>query len=73
MTWAWSKAQTERRRRAAATPPTLTPIDAFPDEYAMADEFAAVRLDADPDATGPHSQTMTGVTGPQMTTDGNRL
>ena len=59
--WAWSKAETERRRRAAATPPTLDPIDAFPDEYATADYLAAVGLDADPDATGPHSQTIRGL------------
>ena len=51
-TWAWSQAETERRRRAAATPPTLAPIDAFPDQYATA---------ADPDATGPHSQTFRGL------------
>ena len=62
-TWAWSKAETERRRHAAATPPTLAPIDAFPDEYATADEFAAAGLDADPDATGPRSQTIRGLLG----------
>ena len=58
---AWSKAETERRRRAAATPPTLAPIDAFPDDYPTADDLAAVDLDADPDATGPHSQTIRGL------------
>ena len=58
---AWSKAETERRRRADATPPTLAPIDAFPDQYATADDLAAVRLDADPDATGWHSQTIRGL------------
>ena len=62
-TWAWSKAETERRRQAAATEPTLAPIDAFPDEYSTADDLAAVRLDADPDATGPHSQTIRGLLG----------
>ena len=62
-TWAWSKAETERRRHAAATPPTLAPIDAFPDEYATADELAAAGLDADPDATGPRSQTIRGLLG----------
>ena len=60
-TWTWSKAETERRRRAAATRPTLAPIDAFRDQYATADDLAAVRLDADPDATGPHSQTIRGL------------
>ena len=50
-TWAWSKAETERRHHAAATQPTLAPIDAFPDEYSTADDLAAVRLDADPNAT----------------------
>ena len=62
-TWAWSKAETERRRRAAATPPTLAPIDAFPDEYATADDLATVRPDAGPDATGPHSQIIRGLLG----------
>ena len=62
-TWAWSKAETERRRRAAATPPTLAPIDAFPDDYATADELAVIRPDADPDATGPHSQIIRGLLG----------
>ena len=61
--WAWSKAETERRRRAAATPPTLAPIDAFPDDYGTADELAAIRPDADPDATGPHSQIIRGLLG----------
>ena len=62
-TWAWSKAETERRRHAAATQPTLAPIDAFPDEYSTADDLAAVRLDADRDATGPRSQTTRGLLG----------
>ena len=62
-TWAWSKAETERRRHAAAAPPTLAPIDAFPDEYSTADDLAAIRLDADPDATGPHSRTIRGLLG----------
>ena len=62
-TWAWSKAETERRRRAAATQPTLAPIDAFPDEYATADDLAAAGLDADPGATGPRSQTIRGLLG----------
>ena len=62
-TWAWSKAETERRRRAGATQPTLAPIDAFPDEYSTADDLAAVRLDADPNATGPNSQTIRGLLG----------
>ena len=62
-TWAWSKAETERRRHAAATQPTLAPLDAFPDEYSTADDLAAIRLDADPDATGPHSQTIRGLVG----------
>ena len=62
-TWAWSKAETERRRHAAATRPTLAPIDAFPDEYATGDDLAAVRLDADPDATGPYSRTIRGLLG----------
>ena len=62
-TWAWSKAETERRRHAAAIQPTLAPTDAFPDEYATADDLAAVRLDADPDANGPHSQTVRGLLG----------
>ena len=34
------------------------PIEAFSDEYATVDDLAAVRLDADPDATGPHSQVL---------------
>ena len=42
-TLAWSKAETERRRRDAATPPTLAPIDAFPDDYSTADQLAAIR------------------------------
>ena len=62
-TWAWSRAETERRRHTAATQPTLAPIDAFPDEYSTADDLAAVRLDADPNATGPHSQTVRGLLG----------
>ena len=62
-TWAWSKAETERRRHAAATQPTLAPIDAFPDEYSTADDLAAAGLDADPDATGPRSQTIRGLLG----------
>ena len=62
-TRAWSNAQTERRRHAAATQPTLAPIDAFPDEYSTADDLAAAGLDADPDATGPRSQTIRGLLG----------
>ena len=62
-TWAWSKAETGRRRHAAATQPTLAPIDTFPDEYATADDLAAVRLDADTNATGPHSPTIRGLLG----------
>ena len=61
--WASSKAETEHRRHAAATQPTLAPIDAFPDEHTTADEFAAVRPDVDPGATGPHSQTIRGLLG----------
>ena len=68
-TWAWSKAETERRRQAAATQPTLAPVDAFPDEYSTADDLAAVRLDADPDATGPHSQIIRGVPRTDSSTD----
>ena len=62
-TWAWSKAETERRRYAAATQPTLAPIDAFPDEYSTADDLAAAGLDADTNATGPHSPTIRGLLG----------
>ncbi len=62
-TWAWSRAETARRRHAAATQPTLAPIDAFPDEYSTADDLAATRLDADPDATGPRSRTIRGLLG----------
>ena len=62
-TWAWSKAETERRRRAAAAQPTLAPIDAFPDEYAAVPDLAAIHLRADPDATGPRSQTIRGLLG----------
>ena len=62
-TWAWSKAETERRRQADATEPTLAPVDAFPDEYSTADDLAAIRLDADPDATGPNSRTIRGLLG----------
>ena len=62
-TWDWRKAETERRHRAATTPPTLAPIDAFPDKYATADDLAAAGLDADPDATGPRSQTIRGLLG----------
>ncbi len=62
-TLAWSKAETERRRLAAATRPTLAPIEAFPDDYATADQLAAIRPDADPDATGPHSQVIRGLLG----------
>ena len=61
VTLAWSKAETERRRHAAATHPTLAPIGAFSDEYATVVDLAAVRLDANPDATGPHSQTIRGL------------
>ena len=62
-TWTWSKAETERRRHAAATQPTLSPIDTFPDEYSTADDLAAAGLDADRDATGPRSQTIRGLLG----------
>ena len=62
-TWAWSKAETERRRHAAATQPTLAPIDAFPDDCSTADDLAAAGLDADPGATGPRSQTIRGLLG----------
>ena len=62
-TWAWRKAETERRRRAAAPQPTLAPIDAFRDEYSTADDLAAAGLDADPDATGPRSPTIRGLLG----------
>ena len=48
-TWDWSKPETERRRHAAATQPTLAPIDAFPDVYSTADDLAPVRRNADPD------------------------
>ena len=62
-TWAWSKAETERRRYTSATQPTLAPINAFPDQYSTADNLAAAGLDADPDTTGPHSQTIRGLLG----------
>ena len=62
-TLAWSKAETERRRHAAATQPTLAQTDAFPDDYSTADQLAAIRPDADPDATGPHSQVIRGLLG----------
>jgi len=61
--WAWSRAETAHRRHADATRPTLAPIDAFPDEYSTADDLATTRLDADPDATGPNSQTIRGLLG----------
>ena len=48
---------------AAATQPTLAPIDAFPDDYSTADQFAAIRPDTDPDATGSHSQAIRGLLG----------
>ena len=57
-TWAWSKAETERRRHADATPLTSPQPTPSPTEYATADDLAAIRLDADLDATGPHSQTI---------------
>ena len=60
-TWAWSKAETERRRHADATQPTSPRSTPSPTEYATADDLAAIRLDADPDATGPHSQTIRGL------------
>ena len=62
-TRAWSKAETERRRYAVAIQRTLAPIDAFPDEYATADDLAAAGLHADPGATGPRSQTIRGLLG----------
>ncbi len=62
-TWAWSKAETERRRHADATQPTWPRSTPSPTEYATADDLAAIRLDADPDATGPHSQTIRGLLG----------
>ena len=62
-TWAWSKAETERRRYAAATEPTLLPSEVFPDEYSTADDLAAIGLDADPDARGPRSRTIRGLLG----------
>ena len=62
-TWAWSRAETERRRHADGTQPTLAPTDAFPDEYSTADDLAAVGLDADPNAIGPNSQTIRGLLG----------
>ena len=62
-TWAWGKAETERRRHAAATQPILAPIDAFPDEYITAEDLAAAGPDADTDATGPHSRTIRGLLG----------
>ena len=61
--WAWSRAETARRRHADATRPTLAPIDTFPDEYSTADDLATTRLDVDPNATGPNSQTIRGLLG----------
>ena len=60
-TLARSKPETDRRRHAAATQPTLAPLHALPDQYATADELAATSPDADPDATGPHSQITRGL------------
>ena len=62
-TWAWSKAETRRRYRDDAAQPVLAPIDAFPDEYSETDDLAAIHLHADPNATGPHSQTIRGLLG----------
>ena len=57
----------KQRPSAGATPAPHSlppaPIDAFPDEFATADEFAAVRPDADPGATGPHSRAIRGLLG----------
>ena len=62
-TWAWSQAETEGQRRAAATQYTLVPIDAFSDEYSAADDLAPTGLDTYLDATGLHSQTTWGLLG----------
>ena len=49
----------QSRDRAPATPGRHT----FPDVYTTADDLAAVRLNAGPDATGPRSQTIRGLLG----------
>ena len=61
--WAWSEEETERRNRCERpdATPELAPPDAFSDEYATRALLAEIRPDADPEATGPWSQTIRGL------------
>ena len=53
--WTWSKVETEHRRHAAATQPLLPRSTPSLTCTPTVDHLTAIRPDADPDATGPHS------------------
>lgn len=61
--WAWGQEETVRRTRAERpdATPELEPPDAFSDKYAARSLLAEIRPDADPQATGPGSQTVRGL------------
>ena len=59
----WARAETQRRSREEGPVATvvLPPLDRFSDEYAPPEMLAELHPEADPAATGPHSQTVRGI------------
>ena len=59
--WAWSRDETRRRQHRATAKPVLAPAETFPDEHSTISELSRINPDADPAATGAHSQTIRGL------------
>lgn len=59
--WEWARYETERRRREDRTEPVLAPPGTFSDDYATLYDLTLADPGADPDATGPDSQTIRGL------------
>lgn len=59
--WVWGKTETRRRQHHETSAPALAPTDSFRDEYSTIYELGRINPDADPDATGPNSQTVRGL------------
>ena len=59
--WAWGRDETRRRHHHETTTPVLAPAESFRDEYLTIYELGRIDPDADPVATGPHSQTIRGL------------
>ena len=60
--FAWAREETLRRTREEQDRHVvLKPPEAFSDEYSPPEQLARLRPDADPERTGPNSQTIRGV------------